>query len=70
MEKPVSGHDKKIVLQIKKLHKAFGDQKVLNGFNLVLYEGENLVLMGKSGSRKICYDKMPCRTYGTGPGQH
>lgn len=52
MEKPVPAHDKKIVLQIKDVYKAFGDQKVLNGFNLVLYEGENLVLMGKSGSGK------------------
>ena len=52
MEKPVPAPGKEIVLLIKDLHKAFGDQKVLNGFNLTLYEGENLVLMGKSGSGK------------------
>jgi len=40
------------VLVIKDLYKAFGELKVLNGFNLVLHEGENLVMMGKSGSGK------------------
>lgn len=41
-----------IVLQIKNLHKSFGDNHVLNGFNMTLYKGENLVIMGKSGSGK------------------
>jgi phospholipid/cholesterol/gamma-HCH transport system ATP-binding protein len=40
------------VLEIKDLHKSFGNNHVLNGFNLKLYEGENLVVMGKSGSGK------------------
>lgn len=40
------------VLEIRDLCKRFGDNKVLNGFNLKLYEGENLVVMGKSGSGK------------------
>lgn len=52
MEKNTSHNKTKAVLEIKDLHKGFGDLKVLNGFNLVLYEGENLVLMGKSGSGK------------------
>jgi phospholipid/cholesterol/gamma-HCH transport system ATP-binding protein len=34
------------------LKKSFGDNHVLNGFNMVLHEGENLVIMGKSGSGK------------------
>ncbi|MFD1096281.1 ABC transporter ATP-binding protein [Salegentibacter chungangensis] len=42
----------KPVIEINNLYKAFGDQKVLNGFSLELLEGENLVLMGKSGSGK------------------
>ena len=41
-----------VVLEINDLHKSFGDNKVLNGFNLKLYENENLVIMGKSGSGK------------------
>ncbi len=42
----------KTVLRIKNLKKSFGDNHVLKGFNMSLYEGENLVIMGKSGSGK------------------
>ncbi|WP_132705861.1 ABC transporter ATP-binding protein [Winogradskyella wandonensis] len=45
-------NQKDIVLQIKDLHKSFGDNRVLNGFNMTLHKGENLVIMGKSGSGK------------------
>lgn len=41
-----------IVLEIKDLRKSFGDNHVLNGFNLQLHQSENLVIMGKSGSGK------------------
>ena len=41
-----------IVLEIKDLNKSFGDNHVLNGFNMKLHQGENLVIMGKSGSGK------------------
>lgn len=41
-----------VVLEIKDLYKSFGDNHVLNGFNMKLYQGENLVVMGKSGSGK------------------
>ena len=40
------------VLELKNLTKSFGDNHVLKGFSLKLYEGENLVIMGKSGSGK------------------
>mgnify|MGYP002795044120 CR=1 FL=1 len=40
------------VISIQDLYKGFGETKVLNGFNLELLEGENLVIMGKSGSGK------------------
>lgn len=40
------------MIEIKDLKKSFGDNLVLNGFNMTLYEGENLVIMGKSGSGK------------------
>ncbi|OIQ18762.1 ABC transporter ATP-binding protein [Lacinutrix sp. MedPE-SW] len=42
----------KTVLEIKNLNKSFGDNHVLKNFNLKLQEGENLVIMGKSGSGK------------------
>ncbi|WP_199757270.1 ABC transporter ATP-binding protein [Formosa maritima] len=40
------------MLEIVDLKKSFGDNHVLNGFNLKLFQGENLVIMGKSGSGK------------------
>jgi len=43
---------KKAIITIKDLHKQFGSNLVLNGFDLELFEGENLVVMGKSGSGK------------------
>ena len=43
---------KRTVIRIKDLCKRFGDQVVLNNFCMEMYEGENLVLMGKSGAGK------------------
>ena len=40
------------VLELKNITKSFGDNHVLKGFNLQLFEGENLTIMGKSGSGK------------------
>lgn len=44
--------NKNIVVSIRDLYKRFGDNHVLNGFNLDLYENESLVMMGKSGTGK------------------
>lgn len=43
---------KQPIIVIKNLVKSYGNNQVLNGFNLVLNEGENLIIMGKSGSGK------------------
>ena len=43
---------KNAIIAIKDLHKQFSSNVVLNGFDLELFEGENLVVMGKSGSGK------------------
>lgn len=40
------------VIQIEGLKKSFGDNYVLRDFNLELTQGENLVVLGKSGSGK------------------
>ena len=40
------------VIQIKDLKKSFGENYVLRNFNVDLKEGENLVVLGKSGSGK------------------
>jgi phospholipid/cholesterol/gamma-HCH transport system ATP-binding protein len=45
-------NNQKTVIEIKDLKKSYGDNHVLNGFNMHLVEGENLVIMGKSGSGK------------------
>jgi len=44
--------EKEAVIIIRDLCKAFGDNTVLNGFNLTVYRGENVVVLGKSGSGK------------------
>jgi len=43
---------KNSVIQIRGLYKAFGDMKVLRGIDLDLYQGENLVVLGRSGTGK------------------
>jgi phospholipid/cholesterol/gamma-HCH transport system ATP-binding protein len=44
--------DEECVARIRNLRKAFGDRPVLNGVNLDLYQGENLVILGRSGTGK------------------
>src|SRR5687767_10742838 len=50
-EKDTISATKKVV-EIRNLYKSFGDRKVLEDFNLDLYERENLVILGKSGTGK------------------
>ncbi|MBP1671949.1 MAG: transporter ATP-binding protein [Bacteroidetes bacterium] len=40
------------IIEVKDLKKGFGSQKVINNVSLQLFEGENLVVLGKSGSGK------------------
>jgi phospholipid/cholesterol/gamma-HCH transport system ATP-binding protein len=42
----------KVLIDIKDVTKSFGDNEVLKGVTLQLYENENLVVLGKSGSGK------------------
>ncbi len=43
---------KQIVIDIKHLYKSFGSNHVLVDFHLQLHKGENIVVLGKSGSGK------------------
>jgi phospholipid/cholesterol/gamma-HCH transport system ATP-binding protein len=54
MEKQkVSFIDKsKVVIDIKNLEKSFGDYEVLRGIDLQVYQGENVVVLGRSGTGK------------------
>jgi len=40
------------IIEIKGLYKSFGENEVLKGVNLSVNKGENLVVLGKSGSGK------------------
>ncbi|PKB15951.1 ABC transporter ATP-binding protein [Flavobacterium sp. 5] len=40
------------IITIKNLHKSFGKNTILKGINLRLNKGENLVILGRSGSGK------------------
>ncbi|MBS1669517.1 MAG: ATP-binding cassette domain-containing protein [Bacteroidetes bacterium] len=43
---------KEAVIAIKNLYKSFDENKVLNGIDLELHKGENVVVLGRSGSGK------------------
>lgn len=40
------------VISMQELHKSFGDNHVLRGINLEVYKGENVVVLGRSGTGK------------------
>lgn len=46
------------VIEIQNLKKSFGSEKILVDLDLNLYEGENLVVLGKSGSGKSVLIKL------------
>ena len=43
------------VLEMKKVHKAFGEQKILNGFDYTFKTGERIGIVGKNGSGKSTF---------------
>lgn len=43
---------KEKVIEVRGLKKSFGDNKVLRGVDMDLYKGENVVVLGKSGTGK------------------
>jgi phospholipid/cholesterol/gamma-HCH transport system ATP-binding protein len=53
MAKEIRNHiESEPVISISGLYKAFGDNKVLNGINLTINKGENVVVLGRSGTGK------------------
>lgn len=40
------------LIEVREVCKAFGSHQVLNGFNMELYDKENVVIVGRSGSGK------------------
>ena len=49
---PALPDNKAPIIEITDLHKSFGKNQVLKGVNLIVNKGENLVILGKSGSGK------------------
>ncbi len=54
IQKEVSIKERNVnqIIEITNLKKSFANNEVLSGVNLKLFEGENLVVLGKSGSGK------------------
>lgn len=52
MEKKKATSEREKVIEIKGLYKSFGNYHVLKGVDLDLYNRENLVVLGKSGTGK------------------
>jgi len=55
MENPGTKHiinQNETVISINDLHKSFGDLHVLKGINLEVFKGENMVVLGRSGTGK------------------
>ena len=57
-----------VVIEIKNLKKSFGSQEVLKNISLQLFNGENLVVLGKSGSGKSVLIKCIVGLIGTNGG--
>jgi phospholipid/cholesterol/gamma-HCH transport system ATP-binding protein len=51
-DKKTTVHSKETIIELKNLCKSFGDNAVLKGVNLTVKKGEDLVVLGRSGSGK------------------
>jgi len=52
LKEPAKKQTREAVIEISNLCKSFGNQEVLKNLSFTLYTGENLVVLGKSGSGK------------------
>jgi phospholipid/cholesterol/gamma-HCH transport system ATP-binding protein len=52
MTEGAAGYEREKVIEVNNLHISFGKQKVLTGVSFSLFKGENLVILGESGTGK------------------
>ncbi len=53
MEKEThDNNNREVLIFIRELYKSFGDNHVLRGIDLDVYKGENVVVLGRSGTGK------------------
>ena len=50
--KETHSHDSRVVISINGLYKSFEDNNVLQGIDFELHKGENVIVLGRSGSGK------------------
>src|ERR1051326_1180123 len=50
--KETHSHDNRVVISINGLYKSFEDNNVLQGIDFELHKGENVIVLGRSGSGK------------------
>ena len=58
----------KLIIRIRDLYKSFGDNHVLRGIDLDVYKGENIVVLGRSGTGKSVLIKIICGLLRPDPG--
>lgn len=59
-KKNIQYDDKEPVISIRDLKKSFGTLNVLNGIDVDIFKGENLAVLGRSGSGKSVLIKIIC----------
>jgi phospholipid/cholesterol/gamma-HCH transport system ATP-binding protein len=64
----MKNNNQEAIIDIKNLQISFGDQEVLKNVSLQLFNGENLVVLGKSGSGKSVLIKCIVRLLDSGNG--
>ena len=52
--------EKKLMIYIRDLYKSFGENDVLQGVDLDVFEKENVVVLGRSGTGKSVLIKIIC----------
>lgn len=57
-KEPIKIDKQQVVISIRNLYKSFDTVSVLTGMNLDLYKGENVVILGRSGSGKSVLIKL------------